>query len=56
MRNIMRKQKDLVTFNHRYSCLKGKMPLEILHENNSKPFTIAPGTKLPRLDYVPDVD
>ncbi len=39
---------------HRYSCLKGKTPLGMVKEDNSKPFTIAPGTKLPQLDYVPD--
>ena len=39
---------------HRYSCLKGKTPLEVLRANNFEPLTIAPGTKLPQLDYVPD--
>jgi hypothetical protein len=39
---------------HRYSCLKGKTPLETIRADNSDPFTIAPGTKLPQLDYVPD--
>jgi hypothetical protein len=42
--------------NHRYSCLKGRSPLEVIQKDNYKPLTLAPATKLPRLDYVPDGD
>lgn len=39
---------------HRYSCLKGKTPLEVLKASNFKPVTIGANTKLPKLDHVPD--
>ena len=39
---------------HRYSCLKGKTPLEALKASNFKPVTIGANTKLPKLDNVPD--
>ena len=39
---------------HRYSCLNGKTPLEILKTSNFKPVTIGANTKLPKLDHVPD--
>jgi hypothetical protein len=39
---------------HRYSCLKGKTPLEVLKASNFKPVAIGANTKLPKLDYVPD--
>ena len=39
---------------HRYSCLNGKTPLEVLKALNFKPVTIGPNTKLPKLDHVPD--
>ena len=39
---------------HRYSCLKGKTPLQIIHENGTKPSRIGANTKLPNLDIVPD--
>jgi hypothetical protein len=39
---------------HRYSCLKGKIPLEVLKISNFKPVTIGANTKLPKLDHVPD--
>ena len=54
---LKRQSKNFQRFHnkhHRYSCLKGKTPLEIVRADNFKPFTIAPGTKLPQLDYVPD--
>jgi len=54
---LKRQSKNFQRFHnkhHRYSCLKGKTPLEIIRADNSKPFTIAPGTKLPQFDYVPD--
>ena len=54
---LKRQSKNFQRFHnkhHRYSCLKGKTPLEIIRADNFKPFTIAPGTKLPQFDYVPD--
>ncbi|MCP4050438.1 MAG: transposase family protein [bacterium] len=36
--------------NHRYSCLKGKTPETMLQ---SKPKTLGPNTKMPKLDYIP---
>ena len=39
---------------HRYSCLKGKTPLEVIESFNFKPAVIGANTKLPHLDMVPD--
>ena len=39
---------------HRYSCLKGKTPLEVIRDAGHNPVTIGPNTKLPKLDNVPD--
>jgi len=39
---------------HRYSCLKGKTPLEVIHKDEFKPITIGGNTKLPDFDTVPD--
>jgi len=39
---------------HRYSCLKGKTPLQVIQSADFKPVTIGPNTKLPQLDEVPD--
>jgi putative transposase len=39
---------------HRYSCLKGKTPMEVIQEDNYKPMTLGPNTKLPQLDHIPD--
>lgn len=39
---------------HRYSCLKGKTPLEFIQQANHKPMILGPNTKLPQLDYIPD--
>ena len=41
---------------HRYSCLKGKTPLETIEKEHFKPNSLGPNTKLPELDYVPDGD
>jgi putative transposase len=41
---------------HRYSCLKGKTPLEVIRDVDHSPVTIGPNTKLPKLDSVPDGD
>jgi len=38
---------------HRYSCLKGKTPMELIQQTDTVPVTLGPNTQLPRLDYVP---
>ena len=38
---------------HRYSCLKGKTPMELIQQTNTDPVTLGANTQLPRLDYVP---
>jgi len=39
---------------HRYSCLKGKTPLEVIQKDGFKPVKIGGNTKLPDFDTVPD--
>ena len=39
---------------HRYSCLKGKTPLEVIKKDGFKPVKIGGNTKLPDFDTVPD--
>jgi hypothetical protein len=39
---------------HRYSCLKGKTPLEVIEESNHNPIKPGGNTKLPRLHEMPD--
>ena len=38
---------------HRYSCLKGKTPMELIQQTDNDPVTLEPNIQLPRLDYVP---
>jgi len=55
--NLKRQSKNFQRFHnkyHRYSCLKGKTPLQIIQGNGSKPLTIGANTKLPDFDSVPD--
>jgi len=55
--HLKRQSKNFQRFHnkhHRYSCLKGKTPLEVIRNSNFKPVTIAANTKLPQLDEVPD--
>jgi hypothetical protein len=54
---LRRQSKNFQRFHnkyHRYSCLKGKPPLEVIEEESFEPLTLAPARKLPRLDYIPD--
>jgi len=54
---LKRQSKNFQRFHnkhHRYSCLKGKTPLEALSSSGFNPVTIGGNTKLPKLDYVPD--
>jgi len=39
---------------HRYSCLKGKTPLEVIQKDGYKPAQIGSNTKLPDLNTLPD--
>lgn len=57
--SLKRQSKNFQRFHnrhHRYSCLKGKTPLEIIEKENYTPVTLGPNTKLPDLDYIPDGD
>lgn len=54
---LKRQSKNFQRFHnkhHRYSCLKGKTPYEVLKASNDNAATIGPNTKLPRLDEVAD--
>lgn len=54
---LKRQSKNFQRFHnkhHRYSCLKGKTPLEVIQKNGSKPIRLGANTKLPGLDTVPD--
>jgi hypothetical protein len=54
---LKRQSKNFQRFHnkhHRYSCLKGKTPLEKLVTDGFKPITIGGNTKLPVLDVLPD--
>ena len=54
---LKRQSKNFQRFHnkhHRYSCLKGKTPLEEIQRNGFKPIKIGGNTKLPDLDIVPD--
>ena len=56
---LKRESKNFQRFHnkhHRYSCLKGKTPMEFIKEAKYEPITLAPNTKLPELDYVADDD
>ena len=39
---------------HRYSCLKGKTPNEVIQQSSYKPIKLGPNTQLPRIDYIPE--
>jgi putative transposase len=54
---LKRQSKNFQRFHnkhHRYSCLKGRTPLQIIHSSTDRPLTIGGNTKLPTLDSVPD--
>lgn len=54
---LKRQSKNFQRFHnkhHRYSCLKGRTPLEVLYASSFEPVTIGANTKLPNLDYIPD--
>ncbi len=39
---------------HRYSCLKGKTPVEAAKQSNHTPIKLGPNTKLPKIDVIPE--
>jgi len=54
---LKRQSKNFQRFHnkhHRYSCLKGKTPLEVIEKDGFRPLKIGANTKLPVLDYIPD--
>lgn len=54
---LKRQSKNFQRFHnkhHRYSCLKGKTPLEAIQKNGFKPVRIGGNTKLPDFDTVPE--
>jgi predicted Fe-Mo cluster-binding NifX family protein len=54
---LKRQSKNFQRFHnkhHRYSCLKGKTPLEVIQKDGFKPIKLGGNTKLPDLDSVPD--
>ena len=54
---LKRQSKNFQRFHnkhHRYSCLKGKTPLEVVQKDGFKPTKIGGNTKLPDFDTVPE--
>jgi putative transposase len=56
---LKRQSKNFQRFHnkhHRYSCLKGKTPLEVLKNSNYKAHRLGGNTRLPQLDAIADGD
>jgi hypothetical protein len=54
---LKRQSKNFQRFHnkhHRYSCLKGKTPLEVIKNSDDKAQQLGGNTKLPQLDEIPD--
>jgi hypothetical protein len=54
---LKRQSKNFQRFHnrhHRYSCLKGKTPLEVIAAEDFRPVTLGANTKMPVIDYIPD--
>ena len=54
---LKRQSKNFQRFHnkhHRYSCLKGKTPLEVIKKSDDKAQRLGGNTKLPQHDDVPD--
>jgi putative transposase len=54
---LKRQSKNFQQFhnkNHRYSCLKGKTPLEVIDADEFRPLTLGPNTRMPKLRFLPD--
>jgi putative transposase len=55
--HLKRQSKNFQSFHnkhHRYSCLKGKTPLEMIQRSEYVPLTLGPNTKRPKLESMPD--
>lgn len=39
---------------HRYSCLKGRTPNEVVQQSEFKPAKLGPNTHLPQIDFIPE--
>ena len=54
---LKRQSKNFQQFhnkNHRYSCLSGKTPLEVIAADKFSPLTLGPNTRMPSLNVLPD--
>lgn len=54
---LKRQSKNFQRFHnrhHRYSCLKGKTPIEAIKEYGDRVILLPSGTKLPVLEHIPD--
>ena len=54
---LKRQSKNFQRFHnrhHRYSCLNGKTPMEVIEKADFKPIKLGGNTKLPVLDTIPD--
>jgi putative transposase len=54
---LKRQSKNFQRFHnkhHRYSCLKGKTPLEVIEQSALEPQRIGPNTKLSEIGQIPD--
>ena len=54
---LKRQSKNFQRFHnkhHRYSCLKGRTPLEAIAGHDDVPQTLPSATKLPRLEHIPE--
>jgi putative transposase len=54
---LKRQSKNFQRFHnrhHRYSCLKGKTPFEVISTEDFRPVTLGANTKLPVIDHIPD--
>ena len=54
---LKRQSKNFQRFHnkhHRYSCLKGKTPIEVIEESGHNPIKPGANTKLPQIDKMPD--
>jgi putative transposase len=54
---LQRQSKNFQRFHnrhHRYSCLKGRTPAEVLEASGSRPVRVPPHARMPRIDDIPE--
>jgi len=54
---LKRQSKNFQRFHnaqHRYSCLSGKTPEEVLKQEKTEPIKLGPNTKLPKMNCIPE--